>query len=369
MFQHLLVPVDDSDLSIVNVGEAIRLARSFAPPLKLTFFHAATDDGGTGDGSTPYDELRRHQVLADGAMVAVPPPAAPLTGARVAADGRALLAKAAAAAQAADVPCATHETQGDKPAEAIAKAARDCGCDGIVMSSHRRSGIGALLTPSVATKVMRLSKLPLLITRAEAADRHRDASRATALIQDEHRSLAAVLYALRHRVDDARRGTEPLDRALVADLLLYLHEYPERRHHPKEEASLHRLLRHHGDRGRDLLHRLEAQHLREYELAAALQAACDACPDRAAGDDPALVRVDEALAALAAHVWEHMRLEEHELLPLALEVLTPKEWREVADVFAGNQDPGFGEWSEQDFRAHFARAAVAAPLPQARPRG
>ncbi|MCU0814765.1 MAG: universal stress protein [Burkholderiaceae bacterium] len=119
MFKHLLVPVDDSDLSIVNVGEAIK--------------------------------------LADGAMVAVPPPAAAGTGERVVDEGRALLAKAAAAAQAAGVPHATHETHGDKPAEAIAKAARHCGCDGIVMSSHRRSGVGALLTPSVATKVMRLS--------------------------------------------------------------------------------------------------------------------------------------------------------------------------------------------------------------------
>jgi nucleotide-binding universal stress UspA family protein/hemerythrin-like domain-containing protein len=365
MFTHLLVPVDDSDISIVNVGEAVKLARSFTPPLKLTFFHAGDDDGGSGDdGATPYDELRRHKVLADGAMVAVAPAAASRRDPPAPA-GRGRLARAGAAAEAAGVPFATHATRGDRPAEAIARAAGDCGCDGIVMSSHRRSGIGALLTPSVAAKVMRLSTLPLLVTRAEAADMHREASRATALIQDEHRSLAAVLYALRHRVDDARARVEPLDRALVAELLLYLNEYPERRHHPKEEASLHRLLRLHGDRGRDLLHRIEAQHLREYELAAALQAACDACPDRAEGDDPALVRVDEALAALAAHVWDHMRLEEHDLLPLALELLTAQQWREVAEVFAGNQDPGFGEWSEEDFRRHFARAAAAAPLPEA----
>ena len=40
MFQHLLVPVDDSDLSITNVGQAVRLARSWVPPAKVTFFHS-----------------------------------------------------------------------------------------------------------------------------------------------------------------------------------------------------------------------------------------------------------------------------------------------------------------------------------------
>ncbi len=364
MFTHLLVPVDDSELSIVNVGEAVRLARSFTPPLKLTFFHA-TAPGGAPPAETAFDELRHRRVLADGSLVAVP--AAAAEPAPPAADpGRALLAKAGAAATAAGVPFATHLVASDRPAEAIAQAAADCGCDGIVMCSHRRSGVAGLLAPSVATKVMRLSKLPLLITRPQAADMPREASHAAALIQDEHRSLAAVLYALRAHVDAARGGTAPLERAVVAELLRYIHDYPERRHHPKEEASLHRLLRRHGDRGRDLLHRIEAQHLQEYDLAAALQAAGDACPDRATGDDPALKRFDEALAALAAHVWEHMRLEEHELLPLALEVLTAKDWKEVADVFAGNQDPGFGDWSEADFRRHFAHAAAAVPLPAAR---
>ncbi len=151
----------------------------------------------------------------------------------------------------------------------------------------------------------------------------------------------------------------------MAALLRYVHDYPEQRHHPKEESSLHRLLRQRGERGRDLLHRLEAQHLHEHQLAAELQAAFDACADRASGDDPALVRLDAAVATLAAHVWEHMRLEEHELLPLALDVLTPADWSEVADVFAGNQDPGFGEWSEADFKRHFTQAANSARLPQA----
>lgn len=76
----------------------------------------------------------------------------------------------------------------------------------------------------------------------------------------------------------------------------------------------------------------------------------------------------DALAVLAGHVWAHMRLEEDTLLPLALEVLTPVDWSEVAEVFEGNEDPGFGDWSEEDFRRHFTSAANAAKLPRAVPR-
>jgi len=369
MFKHLLVPVDGSDLSIINVGEAVKLARSFEPPLKLTFFHSLADYAASDEGSRArelrQDRLHRAPVFAEGMSVSVAVLNDEEFHRRELGESRALLAKACAAAAAAQVPHDTHSAVSDRAAEAIVKAAADCGCDGIVMASHGRSGLGALLTPSVATRVMRLSKLPLLITRSMATDTQLQASRATALIMDEHRSLAAVLQGLRRRVDDARQGVERLDREVVGALLRYIHDYPEQRHHPKEESSLHRLLRQRGERGRDLLHRLEAQHLQEYQLAAELQAAYDACPDRASGEEPALLRFDAAVAALASHVWEHMRIEEHELLPLALEVLTPADWHEIAEVFAGNQDPGFGEWSEADFKRHFTQAANNAQLPQA----
>jgi nucleotide-binding universal stress UspA family protein/hemerythrin-like domain-containing protein len=369
MFKHLLVPVDGSDLSVINVGEAVKLARSFEPPLRLTFFHALADYAASDEGSRArdlrHDRLHRAPVFAEGLSVPVTVLNDEEFHQRELGQSRALLAKACAAAAAAQVPHDTHSAVSDRPAEAIVKAATDCGCDGIVMASHGRSGLGALLTPSVATKVMRLARLPLLITRSMATDTQIEASRATALIMDEHRSLAVVLHELRRRIDDARQGVERLDREVVGALLRYIHDYPEQRHHPKEETSLHRLLRQRGDRGRDLLHQLEAQHLHQYQLAAELQLAYEACPDRASGDDPALLRLDAAAATLAADAWEHMRLEEQELLPLALEVLTPADWYEVADVFAGNQDPGFGEWSEADFRRHFTQAANSAQLPQA----
>jgi hemerythrin-like domain-containing protein len=207
--------------------------------------------------------------------------------------------------------------------------------------------------------------VPVLVTRTQGTDAHVEASRAIALIQDEHRSLAAVIYGMKRRVAEAKAGAAGLDHDFFGRLVGYIHDYPEKRHHPKEEESLHRLLRERGDAGRELMHQVEAQHLQEYRLASALHEAWTASGAGASGVDPKLAALDAAVEAFAAHVWEHMRLEEETLLPLAMQVLKPDDWKEIAETFEGNRDPGFGEWTEADFRHHFTSVANEAKLPQA----
>lgn len=369
MYKHLLVPVDESELSIANVGEAVKLARSFSAPAKVTFFHATGDYAASGEGSRAkarmQDKLHRVPLFSEGSGLTVREMSPDEFRERVLGQSRALLAKACAAAAAAQVAYDTHSSISDQPAEAIVKAAKDCGCDLIVMASHGHSGLRALLSPSVSTKVIRQAGVPVLVTRTESTDAQVEGSRAIALIQDEHRSLAAVIYGMKHRAAEARSGATGLDHEGFGRLMKYLHDFPEQRHHPKEEQSLHRLLREHGDRGRELMHTLEAQHLKEYELSAALHKAWAACGAGASGVDPQLAALEQAVESLAGHVWEHMRLEEESLLPLALQVLTPDDWKEVAETFEGNRDPGFGDWSEEDFRHYFTSVANTARLPEA----
>jgi len=75
MYKHLLVPVDESELSIANVGEAVKLARSFATPAKVTFFHATADYAASGEGSRAKahmeDKLHRAPLFAEGSGLTV----------------------------------------------------------------------------------------------------------------------------------------------------------------------------------------------------------------------------------------------------------------------------------------------------------
>ena len=49
------------------------------------------------------------------------------------------------------------------PCEAIIDAAQQRGCDLIVMASHGRSGIAAIVLGSVTTKVLTHTKIPVLV--------------------------------------------------------------------------------------------------------------------------------------------------------------------------------------------------------------
>ena len=53
----------------------------------------------------------------------------------------------------------------DSPYEAIIQAAVQKGCDLIMMASHGRRGVGALLIGSETPKVLTHSKIPVLVYR------------------------------------------------------------------------------------------------------------------------------------------------------------------------------------------------------------
>ena len=74
-----------------------------------------------------------------------------------------VLSHVAEAAQKAGVPCETVQLEHDQPYEAIIKTAEDKGCDLIVMASHGRSGISAVLLGSVTNKVLTHTKIPVLV--------------------------------------------------------------------------------------------------------------------------------------------------------------------------------------------------------------
>ena len=75
------------------------------------------------------------------------------------------LGAAARAAQAADVACETVEVEHEHPYRAIIDTAESKGCDLIVMASHGRHGISAIVLGSETVKVLTHCKTPVLVHR------------------------------------------------------------------------------------------------------------------------------------------------------------------------------------------------------------
>jgi nucleotide-binding universal stress UspA family protein len=74
-----------------------------------------------------------------------------------------VLNRAADAAKQAGVPCDTIQVKDAYPYQAIIATAGDRGCDLIVMASHGRSGLSAIVLGSVTNKVLTHTKTPVLV--------------------------------------------------------------------------------------------------------------------------------------------------------------------------------------------------------------
>ena len=311
MYKHLLVPLDGTPLATATVEQAVAYAASTGA--RLTFLHARPDVGASGEGALLHAMSPQDFSIA------------------AAGNAQAIVRKAEVAARAAGVPCASQVVTSDQPHEAIIEAARSNGCDLVFMASHGRRGLQGALLGSVTRKVLQHATLPVLVAAVESNHASlTDEQRAIATLRDEHRSLAAVLHALLARVDDA---TGPVDPALLRAMLFYIEQFPERLHHPKEDAWLFRKLRERTNECNALLSELEQQHVAGARHFAELGRVLES------GD---WVAFRQGVHDFAQMQWQHMRTEEGLVLPAASRHLQPADWKSIAEAFDTNADPRFG---------------------------
>ncbi|MGT2492484.1 universal stress protein [Cupriavidus basilensis] len=145
MFQHLLLPVDGPALSEAAFSKALIFAseaRARVTVIRvIPEFHVYT---------------YQMELLADTRTRFVR---------EATSNVEEYLKTLAAEAEAADVPCETLSVIHDHPYEAIIQAAQDQGCDLIVMASHGRRGLQAVLIGSETSKVLTHSTIPVLVYR------------------------------------------------------------------------------------------------------------------------------------------------------------------------------------------------------------
>ena len=149
MYKHILVPLDDSPLSGKAARTAVRLARSTRARITVLHVIAPFRTPAFVDGVVPYPELYS-------------PAAYKKSTERYA---RKLLAKVEALARAARVRCVAVLVTDEQPWKAIIRTARGRRCDLILMASHGRRGIAAVVLGSETTKVLTHSKIPVLVCR------------------------------------------------------------------------------------------------------------------------------------------------------------------------------------------------------------
>ena len=218
------------------------------------------------------------------------------------------------------------------------------------MATRGERGLRGWLHGSQTERVLRATKHPLLITRVESNEPLSEAEHALGLIHDEHRSLAVVIKGMQDLTQQAIDSGGVLDIASMRRMQQYLRDFPEKLHHPKEEQFIHAsLLRRYPD-ARGVIDELERQHQNEYATIGRLHQAIEDC---ATGKADAVSTLSSEVNTYAQATWTHMGLEESTLLPLAKKHLQAEDWVEIAQAFASNGDPQFGDLSGAAFKRLF----------------
>ena len=147
MYKNVLVATDGSRLSDKAVTHAVALARSVGA--SITAFYAAPDYPmpAYADGMV-YEPVSRREYAKLAAQ-----------------DAEKILGKVVAKAKAGGVECTTAFDIASTPWEAILAASKKNKADLIIMASHGRRGLSAVLLGSETQKVLTHTKLPVLVVR------------------------------------------------------------------------------------------------------------------------------------------------------------------------------------------------------------
>jgi nucleotide-binding universal stress UspA family protein len=146
MYRHILIPTDGSELAGRAVQHGLSLAKSIGA--KVT---ALTVEGSFDVYRVPVSRLYEMSgAFAEHAE-------------RAKAHAQRILDGVADEARAAGVVCETIQVEKDQAYQGIIDTAQQRGCDLIVMASHGRSGLAAIVLGSVTTKVLTHTKIPVLV--------------------------------------------------------------------------------------------------------------------------------------------------------------------------------------------------------------
>jgi nucleotide-binding universal stress UspA family protein len=145
MYRHILIPTDGSELAEHGVTRGLSLAKFVGA--KVTVIIVIEQFNAWA--------MFPEQVIAAETLVKY--------AEQMKEQAASVLDRAANAAKQAGVPCDTIQVEDVQPYEAIVATAADRGCDLIVMASHGRGGLSALVLGSVTNKVLTHAKTPVLV--------------------------------------------------------------------------------------------------------------------------------------------------------------------------------------------------------------
>jgi branched-chain amino acid transport system ATP-binding protein len=161
-------------------------------------------------------------------------------------------------------------------------------------------------------------------------------SRALQIITQQQKAMSSVLLAVRTIARKALRSGSSPDFSQLVPLVDYVERFPETLHQANEEKYLFRVLEAREPRLARLVARLRRDHaaMKGYGQRLRTAVAYWRTGDPKAGRQTAIMADD-----YVRFCRQHARLEQRELLPAALELLSDAEWSKTDQALASVVDP------------------------------
>jgi hemerythrin-like domain-containing protein len=182
------------------------------------------------------------------------------------------------------------------------------------------------------------------------------------IIRDEHAAVAAVLRSLLVLLQRGPGNSAECFFDTLRAMLFYIDEFPEQLHHPKESDLLFPKLARAAPELMPVIRRLEAEHMKGEGKVRELQHLLLAWE---LIGEPRRAEFAEAAEKYVHFYLEHMRIEETQLLPAALRILTSREWAELDAAFLRHRDPLVSNEYEPSHDRLFAKIVQATARPTA----
>ena len=145
MYKNILIPTDGSELATTAVRHGVEFAKEIGA--KVTGI-TVTEPFHVLSLAPTQLEYTRAEYRKDSEVRA-----------------EKVLSSISAAANTAEVSCETLHVEHEHPYQAIIETAASKGCDLILMASHGRRGVAAVVLGSETVKVITHSKIPVLVYR------------------------------------------------------------------------------------------------------------------------------------------------------------------------------------------------------------
>ena len=167
----------------------------------------------------------------------------------------------------------------------------------------------------------------------------------------DHDNLRRVLYLLEQLlIDFCRKSSQ--DYSMLQRILAYIQDYPERVHHPTEDAMFSIILKNGvgNEKFREDIEFLMKEHSELDDITRKIIGVIESMP---VNTGIYIKDIRDKLSALIHRQRSHLLFEEMNIFPYIADHLDSEDWKNISVLIPDHEDPIFGEKARKEYELIF----------------